>query len=307
MNHPKETLKKKDKKKKEKQTSCDSDSPWTWMISCLAGWLLGWLFLFSSVQFLRQRSAMRRTHPNFKTVNPKFSNAESIYRCISRPLLDQRMFKKITTRWDLENWDWLELQKFEIRVEDIDRLYCLYKYNDRLTERYKVIVRMEYNSRSKRNSNSNSNSNNTNHHHQQQPHNHIYVELSAVYDYHEYVRAQQIIFVSRDPNLFMNLTLNDKCQKHLIYQSLAEDGIIIDQKQPDEDNVVAESRNGWERVYRNNPPSLKYFCHWNVYNNEVLNKCYPNVLPRLMSNGVKDFITFQEEKRQYLFFRFWII
>ena len=248
-----------------------------------------------------------KTHHNFKTVNPKFSHAGSIYNYIEEALSNQHRFDKITTPWEKKQWDELELQNFKINVEDIDRLYYIYHFDDdQRTKRYKLVVRMKYSGGGYRDSNI---------HKQQQEdeHNHLYVELFARYDIFNpcMMSQKQVIFVSRDPNLFMKLVLKNKCQKPLIHQFLAEDGIIIDQQQTDYDAGVDSTvfwKNGWDyiRVFWNNPPSLKYFCHQKVCDNKtVLNDCYPKILPKMLSNSVKDFIIFQEAKQIYSRFLHW--
>ena len=233
-----------------------------------------------------------KTHPNFKTANPKISNVDAIYDYIGKAFSNQNRYIKTTTPWEEKHWNKRELQNFEINLDDIDRLYYIDYYSDYRMDydlaRYRLVVRIEYNGRG---CCSNGSNGTLNQNHQD----HVYVELIAGYDNHypperKFTRAEHVIFVSRDASLFMSLVLRNP--KDPIYEFLAEDGIIIDQQQKEYD---VNSTFFWK-----NPPSLKYFCHSTVYvNKNLLNDYYQKVLPKMLSNSVEYFIRLREAKQYY--------
>ena len=225
-----------------------------------------------------------KTHPNFKTAIAKFSNADTIYKCIREPLLQQHMFIKATTPWEEKNWNKGELKDFEINLDDVDRLYYIDSHRDYglLSDigRYKVVVRIEYNG--PRNCSYISSGNHISDTGNRQP-DILYVELSARYDclYHPngmFSRSSRI-FISRDARLFMSLVLGTPSDS--VYELLAEDGIIIEQQQDD-------------------PPSLKYLCHSTVFvNRDRLDGQYKIVLPKMLSDSVEYFIRIREAEQYY--------
>ena len=168
------------------------------------------------------------THPHFKTVVPYITNVEGINNLVGTALDYQYMFHRKTTPLELKEWDYDELQKFEINLEIVDRLYYIKEDCHSNGSEFQLIVRMDYKGT------------------------HLYVELAASCDYTGFdCVGGGYIFVSRDADLFMKLVLEPQCAKNLIYKSLAEDGIHAEAEEE-------ESYSTYARLFIKNPPSLKY-------------------------------------------------
>lgn len=220
---------------------------------------------------------MIRTHPNFKTVVPSVNDAEGIDNCVGKALTYQFMFEKRTTPWEMKNWDYDELQKFVIIPEMIDRLYFIEEESNVGGSIYNLIVRVDYNGEF------------------------LYVELSASCDFTGFdCQGGGQIFISKDANLFMMLTLPDKdCEKDLIYNFLAEDGIQVEMRY-EQDKVYTYT--SFPMFRENLPmlkflchvPMLKYLCHEAVYFNKDILQGYASVMPKNLTDSLDDFIRTRE-------------
>jgi len=86
-----------------------------------------------------------QTHPAFRSVISTIRNADDIEEAIGEALLYQHMFEKRTSPWEMQTWDYEDLQNFTIKLKRIDRLYYIYNFDDDVSSRsYEIIVRMSY-------------------------------------------------------------------------------------------------------------------------------------------------------------------
>ena len=243
-----------------------------------------------------------KTHPNFKTAIPEFSNVETIYKYVGEALWNQCCHIKTTTPWENKR----EFQNFKIYPEDIDRLYYIkYDRHDRfncIVTRYRLVVRIDYNGRrgccrkrkcKRKHKRKQEHEHENERRERREQEDHLYVELSAGYLIHThglFERKPGFIFISRDVSLFMNLVVLENPQSS-IYEFLAEDGIIIDQQQ-EEYYRTLNSTGSWKK-----PPSLKYFCHNTVYvNKELLSNYYREVMPNILSNNLDYFVILRQAR-----------
>ena len=237
-----------------------------------------------------------KTHPNFKSVIPDVCDAKTMQKYVGGVLSNQDLFDKRTTPWERKNWDEDELQKFEIDLQDIDRLYHIYHRNDEGGREYRLIGRIEYKNKNKKNFRQPRccRHRKKKSQKQQQPPTLLYVELKASCNFTGFSWEGGIgggvIFVSSDANLFMKIIVRFEREKHLIYKSLAEDGIEVEEQ---------HEYDLFSRMLWNNPPPLKYLCHEAVYLNKELYDYYPNLLPKILSESVTEFIKTEEAKLAY--------
>ena len=278
---------------------------------------------------MRRKSKNTNTHPKFKTIEPyAYYNGEDIDNIAGNAFWQQYTLLKTTTQVErIKYWGDRDLRRIEINVRDIDRLYYIFHrygpgYGD---EKFRIIARMELNKGNRRKRRS-KRRRRFDEPEQQLPllplPRHVYFELSARSSY-EYNRSTMVserktrgvVFISQDANLFMNVVLDKEClkYKHLIYQSLAEDNILVaDQHHPlieynyqkhhnlhyrDQDSKRDGER---ERCCgRYNPQSLKYLCHMTVYYNKMLLRDYINKLPKILFASVNCFNGIEEARSEY--------
>ena len=151
-----------------------------------------------------------KTHPDFKSIIPSVQNAKKMNDYLSYALLYQDMFERRTTPWEMNQWDYYDLQAVEIDLERVDRLYHINFVDDCGDRRFEMIGRMQYKEES------------------------FYVQLFAGCDNTGFdCRGGGNIFISRDANLFMKQLYNfrSKIDKDLIYKSLADDGIEVEEEE----------------------------------------------------------------------------
>ena len=205
---------------------------------------------------------------NFKSIDPNVTCCDEIDDYIGYALCYQDMFDRRTTPWEKIMWDDDELNNIKIDPKAIDRLYYIYHFDDQCTgQNFNMAGRMVYNG---------------------QP---LYVELSASCDFTGFdCQGHGVIFVSTDANLFMKLVMTEKFQKDAICESLAHDGIIIEE-QTEYDSC--------ERMFWKNAPMLKYLCHQVVYENQTELKHYSQVLPKVLTDSIIDFIRTKDAKKSY--------
>ena len=251
-----------------------------------------------------------KTHPNFKSVIPDVCDAKTMQKYVGGALAYQYMFDKRTTPWERKNWDEDELQKFEIDLQDIDRLYHIYRRSDEGGSEYRLIGRMEYKNLKKKKTFRHSyqprcccrrhrphrgcslcSHRQKKPQKQQKPPTLLYIELKASCDFTGFLcQGGGVIFISSDANLFMRIILRFEREKHLIYKSLAEDGIEVEEQQ---------EYDLFSRMFWNNPPSLKYLCHEVVYLNKEFYDFCLNLLPKILFESVREFIKTEEAKIAY--------
>ena len=150
-----------------------------------------------------------KTHPNFKSVISSVVNAEDMEDYLFEALFYQSIFERRTTPWEMQYWDYEDLQAFEIDLEQVDRLYHIKFFEFYGDRQFEMIGRMQYKG---------------------EP---IYVELNAAIEPLTRFNYQGggNIFISRDANLFMKLVLRSNNEKDLIYKSLADDGIEVEEEE----------------------------------------------------------------------------
>ena len=212
---------------------------------------------------------MLKTHPDFKSLDAEVQNADTMDDYVGEALSYSYMFEKRTTPWEAQHWDYDALQKFEIDVEKVDRLYYIYHTDHAGGQDFKMIARMEY---------------------EEAP---LYVELDAGCDYTGFeCQGNGVIYVSRDANLFMKLVLSkeDSLNRNLIYKSLREDRIYVE-----EDNDY----DNYSNMFGTNVPMLKYLCHEAIYENKDELCEYKFQLPNILVNSIDDFIRTKEAKIAY--------
>ena len=200
------------------------------------------------------------THPKFKTLMPHVTSAADLQKCMLPSLLHQSLFERRTTPFECNEWDYKELQEFEINTEIVDRIYYI---NASTGYCYQMITRMDYNFTP------------------------LYVEIVAICCCIGFrCHGAGFIFVSRDANLFMKLVLSPLLErtKARIYKSLAEDSISMEMEE-EEDKYSTYSRE-----IRKTLPTLKYLCHEAVYLNREILRRYSSVLPKILIKSVDEFI-----------------
>lgn len=212
---------------------------------------------------------MLQTHPDFKSLVPEVQDAETMEDCLFEALEYQETFDKRTNPWENKEFDDI-LQNFEIDLEKVDRLYHIQYISNPFGREFSMIARMQY---------------------QDKP---LYVELFAGCDFTGFeCQGRGVIFISRDANIFMNLVLTEQedLKKNLIYASLKEDGIDVEEKE--------EEYNNCSRWFLKNAPPLKYLCHKNIYENVQMLPEYRLVLPKILADSIDEFIKMEEAKKSY--------
>ena len=210
------------------------------------------------------------THPDFRSLDPTVKDAETMDDYLGEALFYQHMFDKRTTPWEVQQWDYEALQKFEVNLEKVDRLYYIH-YERKDGKDFQMIARMEYEDRS------------------------FYVELNAGCDYTGFeCQGRGVIFISTDANMFMKLVLTEQedFNKDAIYESLREDSIYVEEE--DDTRFDKFSRMKWK-----NTPMLKYLCHEVIYQNRDTLREYSSLLPNILTESVDDFIRTRKARIAY--------
>ena len=100
-----------------------------------------------------------------------------------------------------------------------------------------------------------------------------------------------VIFICRDVNLFMNLVLpaKDSIYKRLVHDSLAEDGVHVEEMEKDSRLL---------RLYEKRVPTLKLLCcdivHWTVDRDLRM-----EMLPKMLTDTLDDFSKLAEARYEY--------
>jgi len=207
-----------------------------------------------------------KTHPDFKSVYSEITNAKIMDNYVGHALSYQSMFDRHTTPWEKTLWEDKELENFNIDLEKIDRLYYIYYAEEemgRYGEKFRMTARMDYEGIK------------------------VYFELVANCDY---MGFDGRIFVSGDADLFMEIIITDKYQINLIYQSLREDGIQVEELT--EYDVCSHFQ-------KHNAPMLRFLCHLTIYKNKNLLEASFSQLPKPLEKSVKSFTQTMEAKEDY--------
>ena len=200
-----------------------------------------------------------KTHPNFKSVVPEVRDAEAMNALLSEALIDQDEYEKKTTTWEAKHWDPEVLERFEIKLEKIDRLYFIDNNSD--NDCFAIMARLEYEEES------------------------LYVTMIAYYNCC-FIRGS--IFITKDANIFIKVVIPDIKliipskeyikKKSLIYSSFREDGIYVEDEEEENHPAMGE------------PYTLKYLCHELIYENRYALLDYKIILPKILARSVSDFI-----------------
>ena len=85
-----------------------------------------------------------KTHFDFQSKVSDIQSAEDIDNKINYALDYQFMFERTTTLWEMLTWNYEKLQEITINVEEIDRLYHIFCYEDDCKSEFSLIARMSY-------------------------------------------------------------------------------------------------------------------------------------------------------------------
>lgn len=208
------------------------------------------------------------THRNFKSIIPSFTSAEDISESICPALAYQDMFDRRTSPWEMEHFEGDALEKFEIDLEQVDRLYHITACHDAFGGEYEILARLDYRGKS------------------------AYVNLVASCDFTGFeCQGGGYIYISFNANVFTRIMLGDHHKHDLIYESLASDGVNVEE-QTEYDCHAARM---WQSV-----PLLKYLCHLAIYKHkECLQPVYTEVLPKALIGSVEEFLKLQETKNAF--------
>ena len=201
----------------------------------------------------------------FKSLVPEVKTADEIDDYVGYPLLYQYMFERKTSPWEMSSWNKEDLQNFQIDVDQIDRLYSVTREDDDMSGgRFYLLARMKYTDKD------------------------MFVELIASCDSSGFdCQGGGEIYITSNPNIFYNTTAIGR-EKDKILTSLLEDGYEIT-IQPEVNSVSS-----WH-----NPPNLLSLCHKAVRDNQHCLAHYPDVLPKLLTNSLNDYIRVKEAMDHY--------
>ena len=206
-----------------------------------------------------------KPHPDFKCFDPEVKNVDEMYTTLGYVLHRQgEKLSRRTTPWEMCQWDEDELQTFKIELELIDRLYYVCMEEDFYHD-YDIVARVQY---------------------KNEP---LFVQLSACDDPSSYELFGSI-YVSRNPNLFLNVIDTPIRDKNLVYKSLVEDGFRVDDM-TEMDPV--------ERLWRKRAPMLTYICHQVIYENEKVLRSQISQLPKILVDSVENFIKLKLARKAY--------
>ena len=164
------------------------------------------------------------THPNFKSAVPNFTSANDIDECIGRALHHQNKckFRRATTPWEMNEWDYNELQAFEVHVQEIDRLYHI-KSEEPDGCWYELIARLEKKNKE-----------------------HFYVDLKAKCSFSGFLsEGSGLIYISKDINIFMQTVVEPEL-KESIYDFLIKDGMLC--QETDYDKLM-EAKDAYDNIW----------------------------------------------------------
>jgi len=199
------------------------------------------------------------THPAFRSLDSTVYNADDIEELIGEALLYQHMFEKRTSPWEMQNWDYEELQEFTLKLKRVDRLYYIHHFDDQVSSRtFEMLVRMKYKKEK------------------------YFVHLSAGCDFTGFdCQGGGEIYITKSANIFLKSIVAETHNPSVIYRSLIEDGYKVE----DPSNFDSS-----------HTPMLKFLTHQAVYDNQDHLSHYPEVLPSLLTESVTDFIQVQETR-----------
>ncbi|CAL4144584.1 unnamed protein product, partial [Meganyctiphanes norvegica] len=188
------------------------------------------------------------THPAFRSAVSTINNTEDIDDLVGSALVYQHMFDRRTSPWEMQNWDYDELQKFKVKLNRVDRLYYIYHYDDEISSRsYEILVRMDYKEEK------------------------LFVHLAAGCDFTGFdCQGGGEIYITRNPNIFLKSVVGQNHNPSLIYNCLLEDGYRVEE--PTQFDL--SPRKMWNSV-----PALRFLTHQAIHKHQEHLNHYPEVLP----------------------------
>ena len=132
---------------------------------------------------------MLATHPDFKSIEPKVQDAETMDFLLGHAMIFEKEFDRKVPPWELSQWGDGELETFQIEFEQVDRLYYI-KPNSGdafFEEEYYMVARMNYKGR------------------------HVFIDFQAncFNDFGYGSRDYGVITISNDGDSFMRANINE--------------------------------------------------------------------------------------------------
>ncbi|CAL4088240.1 unnamed protein product [Meganyctiphanes norvegica] len=213
-------------------------------------------------------SDLEESPATFKSLVPTINNIDNIEELVGYALIYQYMFVKRTSPWEMQSWDYNELENFKVDLNKVDRLYYIEHFDDSVNSRtYEILVRMDYRGE------------------------HIFVRLSAGCDFTGFdCQGDGEIYITRNPNIFLKSIVDRHHNPSLIYQNLLEDGYRVEE--PSEFDLTP--RHLWNSV-----PMLKFLTHQAIHEHRDHLRHYPQVLPTVLTDSVTEFIQVQETRSHH--------
>ena len=206
-----------------------------------------------------------KTHPNFKSIIASVSSANDMSDKMYGALCYQYMFDRRISPWDMEQFGDEDIQKFELDLEKVDRLYHIYHFDDGVSgANWEILVRMDHNGRK------------------------AYVNLTAGCDFTGFeCQGGGYIYITFNVNVFTRIMLEDNIDRDAIYHALRDDGVVVEMQ-----SECDLRPNKW----LSNAPMLKYLCHQAIVDNKDRLQHYPQVLPKILVESIEEFIMLRDTK-----------
>ena len=202
----------------------------------------------------------------FISYEPNICTREDIDDEIGYALNYQYCFNRITSPWEMEDWDQDELRSFKIEIEKIDRIYRIYvNIEDDNFRSWWISCRMHYKGEK------------------------YFVDMLSNCESCGFeCQGEGTIRITKLPDFFLNHVLECDEANDVVYQALLKEGYNVQEPDP----LQLTDPQYWKNV-----PMLKYMCHYTIYNNRDVLSHYKEHLPRLLSKSVDDFIKVKEWKK----------
>ena len=195
---------------------------------------------------------VKSTHPNFISLDPNIKDMRDMDDKVGVILFYLYKFKKKTTSIEFLNWDYIELQKLKIYLENVDRLYYInatveYDNNNLSNSRhYEMVARMQL----------------------LFDDNEIVITPIFIYFAFKavltcsfrkgevYYNPEGLIYYSKDPCLFIKIIINSFTfpNKYLLYKTIKES--LKKNDDIDDDDS------------KDTPQKLQNFCYETIYQNK---------------------------------------
>lgn len=152
-----------------------------------------------------------KTHLKFKSNITFIKTANDIHNEIGKALSNQYMFERTTSAWEIQDWDYSNLQKIIINVEKISHLYYIFtNTNNDNSQQFELLAKMDY----KRN---------------EPP---LYIKMKACLGNGDFDFG--FIFVSRYPEFFIKSIIQIEKIKHQILDSVKINNNLLNLSFPQE-------------------------------------------------------------------------